>query len=80
MLFKDLLVGDLFKAANPKITKKFIKISDEHDDRTDITKWDLPYIPANIFILDSQSYGMVTPDAKVELIKRRKGSAELEVI
>lgn len=80
MLFKDLLVGDLFKAANPKITKKFIKISNEYDDRTDITKWDLPYIRANIFILDSQSYGMVTPNAEVELIKRRKDSTTLEVI
>ena len=80
MLFKDLEVGDVFKLKNPRLTEEFIKISDEYDDRTDITKWDLPYIKPNMFILDRRNYGAVVPQAKVIFVKRRSDKEELEVI
>ena len=63
--FKQLNIGDVFTLGN----HKFLKISTELDNRTDIKHSDLPYINANCFNLDRQHYCIILPDGNCNLIK-----------
>ena len=65
MLFKDLAVGDMFKLITGDTT--FIKLSTVNDNEYPFRRY--YNYPNNIFIVDKQHYGVLSPMAEVYRIK-----------
>lgn len=72
MLFKDLVVGDMFKLINRDT--KFIKLSAVNDNEYPFKKY--YNYPSNIFIIDGQHYGVLSPMAEVYRIKEFHGKEQ----
>ena len=67
MKFKELDVGDIFRINNGDI-RKYIKISTISDDCMYYNR--TKDHPVNMFILDNEHYGSLSPNADVTLIKK----------
>lgn len=72
MLFKDLAVGDVFKLIKGDTT--FIKLSAVNDNEYPFKKY--YNYPSNIFIIDGQHYGVLSPMAEVYRIKEFHGKEQ----
>lgn len=71
MLFKDLAVGDMFKLLITGDTT-FIKLSAVNDNEYPFRKY--YNYPNNMFIIDKQHYGVLSPRAEVYRIKEFHGN------
>jgi len=72
MLFKDLNVGDVFKLIKGEVA--LIKLSTVNDNEYPLKRY--YNYPNNIFIIDKQHYGVLSPMAEVYLIKEFHGKAQ----
>lgn len=73
MLFKDLNVGDVFKLLITGDTT-FIKLSTVNDNELPFKKY--CNYPNNMFIIDKQHYGVLSPMAEVYRIKEFHGKEQ----
>ena len=73
MLFKDLNVGDVFKLLITGDTT-FIKLSTVNDNEHPFKKY--CNYPSNMFIIDKQHYGVLSPMAEVYRIKEYHGKEQ----